>query len=99
MGKHKKILKSPIIKVLMRDKVFSTIIEANKRKKNNIFFTNDQIQNMLNTLQDQIIIKNDQENVITEFLSGTLNFSLKKVRSLLIDLAFPINTLSALILS
>ena len=70
MGKHKKILKSPIIKVLMRDKWFSTIIEANKRKKNNNFFNNDQIQNMLNTLQDQIIIKNDQDNVITEFLSN-----------------------------
>ena len=67
-GYQKKILKSPIIKVLMRDKVFSTIIEANKRKKNNNFFNDDQIQNMLNTLQDQIIIKNDQDNVITEFL-------------------------------
>ena len=70
MGKHKKMLKSPIIKVLMRDKWFSTIIEANKRKKNNNFFNNDQIQNMLNILQDQIIIKNDQDNVITEFLSN-----------------------------
>ena len=69
-GYQKKILKSPIIKVLMRDKIFSTIIEANKRKKNNNFFNNDQIQNMLNTLQDQIIIKNDQDNVITEFLSN-----------------------------
>ena len=54
----------------MRDKWFSTIIEANKRKKNNNFFNNDQIQNMLNILQDQIIIKNDQDNVITEFLSN-----------------------------
>jgi len=68
MGRHKKILNSPIIKVLMRDKVFSTIIEANKRKKNNNFFNNDQIQNMLNTLQDQIIMKNNQENVINDFL-------------------------------